>query len=113
LKRIVKIKTHIILATCKTVFWLCPNCLLIELKEGYLIISNTNSEWPPFTAQYNPENAKVSINRKKKFRYCIYTIASSHQIFQKCQNFFVFCVGILYFLKNLMGTCNSVLYIQH
>jgi hypothetical protein len=35
------------------------------------------------------------------------SIASSHQIFQKCQNFLIFCVGIIYFLKNLMGTRNK------
>jgi hypothetical protein len=34
-------------------------------------------------------------------------IASSHQIFQKCQIFLIFCVGNLYFLINLMGTCNN------
>jgi hypothetical protein len=34
-------------------------------------------------------------------------IATSHQIFQKCQNFLIFCVGVLYFLKNLMGTCKN------
>jgi hypothetical protein len=39
-------------------------------------------------------------------REIILFIASSHQIFQKCQNFLIFCVGILYFLKNLMGTSN-------
>jgi hypothetical protein len=33
-----------------------------------------------------------------------YNIASSHQIFQKYQNFLIFCVGIEDFLKNLMGT---------
>jgi hypothetical protein len=34
-------------------------------------------------------------------------IASSLQIFQKCQNFLKFCVGNYIFLKNLMGTCNT------
>jgi hypothetical protein len=37
----------------------------------------------------------------------IVILASSHQIFQKCQNFLIYFVGIIYFLKNLMGTCNN------
>jgi ATP-dependent RNA helicase DBP3 len=28
-----------------------------------------------------------------------YTTASSHQIFKKCHNFLIFCVGILYFFE--------------
>jgi hypothetical protein len=43
-------------------------------------------------------------------QYFALFIASSHQIFQKCQNFLIFCIGIIYFLKNLMGTCNSNLF---
>jgi hypothetical protein len=43
---------------------------------------------------------------KTIMKYAFLIIASSHQIFQKRQIFLIFCVGIIYFLKNLMGTCN-------
>jgi hypothetical protein len=59
-------------------------------------------------SQYLSVQKFLQWSREYNIRLEVHTIASSHQIFQKCQNFLIFYVGILYFLKNLMGTCNSI-----
>jgi hypothetical protein len=73
------------------VFLYCPDTIiLISLVKDFLPIIQGRCL------------AGIQLFSKQFEDVCIiqnFMIASSHQIFQKCQNFLLFCVGIIYFEK--------------
>jgi hypothetical protein len=73
---------------------------LVQIRK----LMQFNSEFSSFRdlienlALKNTRNLNFNHNRQKILNSIFHLgIASSHQIFQKCQNSLIFCVGILYF----------------
>jgi hypothetical protein len=109
-------------------YWSLPNLILGHDEYLYEFLRKNNSTIPQLglgvirfhsfyawhkAGEYkhlmkNPEDEEL-LEWVKRYIIKLFKedIVSSHQIFQKCQNFLLFCVGIIYFLKNLMRTCNS------